>query len=315
MRRLVIIGLLLGTACGGGNGQPSSEVSVVATTSVLGDVVANLVGDDARVEVIMPVGADPHDFEPSAQQAELLRQADLVVVNGLGLEEGLVDLIEAAEQEGANILELAPLLDPLPFAGHAEDEHQEEAGESEADEEHGQGDPHFWQDPVRMAQAVEIIASRLAELETHLAPTEWNQRAAAYGTEILVAHATNEALLAAIPADQRKLVTNHEAFGYFADRYGFEIIGVVIPGGSTLGEPSAQDLAHLVEEMRHEGVRAIFAENTNPAALAEAVAAELGEAVTVVELYSDSLAEPGSPADTYIGLIEENARLVAEALT
>ncbi|HKX76370.1 MAG TPA: metal ABC transporter substrate-binding protein [Acidimicrobiia bacterium] len=316
MRRLVIISLLLGTACGGGNGQPSSEVLVVATTSVLGDVVANLVGNDARVEVIMPVGADPHDFEPSAQQAELLRQADLVVANGLGLEEGLIDLIEAAEQEGANILELAPLLDPLPFAGHGEDEHQGEAeGESESEEDHGLGDPHFWQDPVRMAQAVEIIASRLAELETDLAPSEWSERAATYGTEILAAHAANEALLAAIPVDQRKLVTNHEAFGYFADRYGFEIIGVVIPGGSTLGEPSAQDLAHLVEEMRHEGVRAIFAENTNPAALADAVAAELGEAVTVVELYSDSLAEPGSPADTYLGLIEENARLVAEALT
>jgi zinc/manganese transport system substrate-binding protein len=120
--------------------------------------------------------------------------------------------------------------------------------------------------------------------------------------------------LSPIPPEARKIVTNHEASGYFADRYGFEIIGTVIPGGSTLAEPSAADIADLVNELREEGVTAIFAENTNPTVLAETVAAELGSEVEVFELYSDSLGEPGSGADTYIGMIRSNAETVATAL-
>ena len=287
---------------------------IVATTTILGDVVSNLVGDDGRVETIMPIGADPHDFEASAQQAALIREADLVIANGLGLEEGLVDLIASAEGEGANVLELAPLLDPLPFAGdHGHDEDGDEAAEPEDD--HGDDDPHFWQDPVRMAEAVRLIAQRLAELQIANPARDWSQRAETYAAEIMDAHAANESVLATVPIERRKLVTNHEAFGYFADRYRFEVIAVVVPGGSTLAAPSAGDLADLVEEMKHEGMRAIFAENTNPTALAEAVAAELDEQVTVVQLYTDSLGEAGSAASTYIGLITENARLVTEALS
>ncbi len=274
---------------------------IVATTSILGDVTANLVDQAASVETIMPPGADPHDFEPSARQAALMREADLLVVNGLGLEEGLSDVIGAAAADGVTVLELAPLLDPLPFAAGSE------GGKDSLD-------PHVWQDPVRMATAVELIAESLTGLDTGRSGDDWTIRAARYQAEIMATHEEIEGWLAPIPPQDRKIVTNHEAFGYFAARYGFTIIGVVIPGGSTLAEPSPGQLADLIEMIENEGVRAIFAENTDPTLIAEAVAEELGEQVAVIELYTDSLGPPGSPAGTYLGMLRENARLIAQAL-
>jgi len=310
---LASLALLL-AACGGSSestAQPADGLAVVATTSVLGDVVRNVVGDAATVEVLMGPGSDPHEFQPSARQAESIRTADLVVAVGLGLEEGLIDVIEA---EGANVLELADMLDPIPFAEHGEETEADEGAHPEEEDElgHGGEDPHFWQDPTRVATAADLIAERLAGID---ASTDWVANADAYADELRTVDAEIEQELAAIPEDRRKIVTNHEAFGYFADRYGFEIIGVVIPGGSTLAEPSASDLADLVAELEEEGVTAIFAENTNPSALADAVAAELGTEVQVYELYSDSLGEPGSVADTYVGMIESNAATILEALS
>ncbi len=290
---------------------------VVATTSVLGDVVRNIVGDAATVEVIMGIGADPHDFEASAQQVAAIQGADLVISNGLGLEEGLIDIIETVEAEGKPVLELADMLDPIPFADpHGDDEGHSDEEEGHSDEEeghsdHGDEDPHFWQDPARMAVAVELIADQLTELDGSI---DWHAGADAYAAELAALDTEIEGMLAGVPEDQRKIVTNHEAFGYFADRYGFEVIGTVIPGGSTLAEPSAADLSDLVAEIQEEGVTAIFAENTNPSALAEAVAGELGTEIEVYALYSDSLGEPGTPAETYIGMIRANAETVATAL-
>lgn len=288
-----------------GGADPSGEpLMVVATTSVLGDVVRNIVGDAATVEVIMGIGADPHDFEASAQQVAAIQGADLVVANGLGLEEGLIDIIETAEAEGKPVIELADLLDPIPFT-------EGEDHSDEGEQGHGDQDPHFWQDPSRMATAVDLIADQLTAIDGSI---DWHVRADAYAAELTALDAEIEVLLAGIADDQRTIVTNHEAFGYFADRYRFEVIGTVIPGGSTLAEPSAADLADLVGEIEEEGVTAIFAENTNPSALAEAVAGELGTEIGVYELYSDSLGEPGSPAGTYIGMIRANAETVAAAL-
>jgi zinc/manganese transport system substrate-binding protein len=311
-RKRIGIGILLATlvvtACADqpSDGPDQPGLLVIATTTVLGEVLQNLVGEAGRVETLMQVGADPHDFEPSARQAASLREADLVVINGEGLEQGFMDVIAAAEQDGANILEIAPRLDPLPFAP----EHQEREGE--AGPGSGGHDPHFWQDPVRMARAVDIIGPELAELAGEGVGAEILARADSYRDQILAAHEEIVSILTRI--ENRKMVTNHEASGYFAARYDFEVIGVVIPGGSTLAEPSPAEIADLVDVIRTQGVRAIFAENTNPALLAEAVAAELGEEVAVVELFSDSIGPLGSPAGTYLGMIEENARRVAEAL-
>ena len=313
LRIKLLVGLVLViAACGEADadgpqaGAEDSGLLVVATTNILGDVVGEIVGDAGRVEVIVGPGVDPHDFQPSAADAELLRTADLVVANGLGLEGDLVDVIEAAEGDGANVVEIADQLDPIPFA--------EDAHEEEEEDEHGDEDPHVWQDPVRMIDGLGLIAAALTELDTDHPAGGWQERADAYAAEIQAVHETNETVLAAVPEERRKLVTNHEAFGYFADRYGFEIVGTVIPGGSTLAEPSAADLADLVHEIEEEGVPAIFVENTDPGRLAEVLSAELGGEIGVFELFSDSLGEPGSGADTYLGLIESNARIVAEAL-
>jgi len=284
------VALALG-ACG--DEAADDGLRVVATTSILGDLVQNVVGADASVEVLVPLGADPHDYQASAQQVAAIRDADLVVANGLDLEEGLSDVLESVTDDGANVLELAPLLDPIPFGG----------GDDQ--------DPHVWFDPIRMAEAAGIIAGGLTEIDPAF---DWEARAGAYGTALEVLDADISETLSAIPEGNRVLVTNHDALGYFAARYGFEIAGTVIPSGTTLAEPSSAELAALVEEIQRRGVQAIFAETTEPSTLADAIAAEAGEAVQVVELYTGSLGEAGTGADTLIGMLRTNAQLIAAAL-
>lgn len=296
--QLRVVGVMLvlaATACAGSDGatEEDPKIAVVATTTVLGDVVANVAGEHATVEVLLPIGADPHDYQASAQQVAAIESADMVVANGLGLEEGLGDVLEAAAGDGANVYEVAPLLEPLPF---------------------GDGstlDPHVWLDPVRMAEAARLIATELATID---GAVDWDASASAYSERLLASDADIEATLAVIPAERRKLVTNHDALGYFADRYGFTVVGVVIPGGSTLAEPSPAELAALVNTIESERVPAIFTELGETSALAGALAAESAGDVAVVELQVGSLGEEGTEAETLIGMLVENARLIADAL-
>lgn len=308
------ISALVLASCGGagddGGDSGDSRLTVVATTTILGDVVSSVVGEDARVEVLTPVGADPHDFRPSARQVAALSQADLVVSIGLGLEEGLEDVLDSAVGDGVEVLELAPLLDPIPFGSP---DHQEESDDhdDESDDHEDGVDPHVWMDPLRMAEAARIIATRLSTLDPS---TDWTEQAELYAAELVDADEEIAEILSSVPASQRRLVTNHDSLGYFATRYGFEVVGVVIPGGSTLGEPSSERLANLIEVMRREGVKVLFAETTHPSALADAVADELGGDVRVVELFSGSLGEPGSGAENLVEMLVTNAERVAEAL-
>ncbi|HEX6286993.1 MAG TPA: metal ABC transporter substrate-binding protein [Acidimicrobiia bacterium] len=309
-RRRTVTGLLLGltivlAACGSPGTGGADDLTIVATTSIWGDVVSQLVGDDAEVEVLIPRGSDPHDYQTSSSQVATLHAADLVIANGLGLEEGLHDVLESAKSDGVAVFEVGPLLDPLPFSG--EDDHE---GDEESEESHDE-DPHVWLDPQRVSTAADFIAQRLAEIEPSV---DWQARANEYVAELEQTDSQIATTLAAVPDSDRKLVTNHDALGYFADRYGFEVIGVVIPGGSTLSDPSSAALAALVAEIEHEGVHAIFAETTQPTRLAEAVAAEVGSDVSVVELYTGSLGEPGSGAETLVGMLLTDTTLIADAL-
>jgi zinc/manganese transport system substrate-binding protein len=317
--RWVVAGIgaaLVLTAAGCGDGAAPttsmggcSSVDVVATTSILGDVVRNVAGDAVRVEVLIPPGADPHSFAPSASQAAALRRADLVVANGLGLEEGLHEVLEAAAADGVVVVEAASFVEALPLA--------EEAGEADAGVEDGHEpgslDPHIWTDPRRMISVASGLGEALAAADPACA-TAYRAAAGAYARDLAALDAEVEATLTAIPPDQRKLVTSHHAFGYFAARYGFQVIGVIIPGGATLSAPSPADLAGLVEVMRAAGVRVIFAETTQSADLANALAAELGEGVQVVSLFTGSLGEPGSGAETYLAMQRLNAERIAAAL-
>ncbi|MEE8406361.1 MAG: metal ABC transporter substrate-binding protein, partial [Acidimicrobiia bacterium] len=273
-----VLSLLVLTACGDDEIEANHGLTVVVTTTVLGDLVRNVVGADATVEVLVPTGADPHDYQASSRQVAQINRASLVVANGLGLEQALIDVLRAAERDGANVLEIAPLLDPIPL---------------------GSGlDPHVWLDPGRMGEAARVVAEEMAKVDASI---DWSSRAEAYDIELDITHRRIESILETVPEDSRKLVANHDSLGYFAAVYGFEVVGIVIPGGSTLGAPSSKGLAKLVGVIEEEGIHAIFAETTEASLVAASVAAEVGHEVEVVDLYTGSLGEPGSGADTLIG--------------
>lgn len=300
---LAAVLMLALAACGDSGGTPADPAAdvaaplmLVATTSILGDVAANIVGDDGTVTVLVPVGADPHDYQASSRQVAAIQGADLVVANGLLLEEGLTDVLERAAADGANVLELGDRLDPLPF--------ESEAG--------GDADPHIWLDPARMADGARLIGAALAAIDPAI---DWSGRAEAYAAELMAADEQIRATLAVIPAGDRKLVTNHDSFGYFADRYDFTVVGVVVPGGSTLAQPSSAELSALVAKLVETGVPAIFAETTESTALADAMAAETDTDVQVVELFTGSLGEPGGGADSLIGMLLTNAERITAALS
>lgn len=298
-RRLFgVIALLAGFAPAACDSAPADagKPLVVVSTTVLGDLVTVVAGGEADVEVLLPIGVDPHDFQPSAQQIGRIASADLVVLNGLGLEERLADAITGAVGSDVPVLEVADAVDPLPWSAAAD-------GTSL--------DPHVWLDPVRMADAAGLVANALAAIDPN---GDYSTRGADYAATLLGTDREIVQILASIPAERRLLVTNHEAFAYFAARYGFEVVGVVIPGGSTLAEPSSAELAALVAVIRDRAVPAIFAETTQPTDLARAIAAEAGTAVAVVELFSESLGESGTPAATLTGMLLENARRIAAAL-
>ena len=279
----------------------------------------------------MPPGSDPHVFEPSAQQLVQMQQADLIVTNGGGLEAQLDSALDEAERTGVPVFRAIDHVDTLTFdgAGHAEDadgdehahddEHSDEehSGDEHTDEgpedghAHGTVDPHFWTDPTRTAAVARALGDELTALagngDVAARAAEYAQRLEDMDTEI-------RAMLSALPQAQRTLVTNHQAFAYFADRYDFEVVGTVIPGVSTDAEPSAQDLEQLVTTISTQSVGAIFVESTAPDQLARTLAQEVGSDVQVVELYSESLGEQGSEASTYLDMVRVNAGRISDAL-
>lgn len=308
---LVTTSALLLAGCSSTQETESSGASVVVTTSILGDVTREIVEcGGGEVTVLMPIGADPHDFSASSEQVASMATADLVVVNGLGLEAGLEDTIANAVSDGANIFEVAPLLDPIEFG--TSDHAGEHAHSDEEPHDHGGLDPHFWFDMTRMATAAQLIGAELTKATGNEAYTDCANTTA---EEIRAAEVDVRATLESVPADGRVLVTDHEALGYLADKYGYEVAGTVIPAGSTLAQPSSADLASLVEVINTEGVPAIFANSSEPSSLAEAVAAETGADIAVIPLYVESLGGPDSPASTYLDLMRTNAQLIADGLT
>jgi zinc/manganese transport system substrate-binding protein len=266
-----------------GAGVDGGRPSIVVTSNILGDIVTMVAGDAADVEVLLPLGVDPHEFAPSTRQAEAMADADLLVVNGAGFEAGLDDAIEGAGEV-------------FTFT-----EHIDLLGE----------DPHVWTDPTRLVPAVEALAEALVDAGSDPAVTE---RAAAYVDQLEAVDAEIGALLADLPDERRVLVTNHEVLGYFADRYDFEVVGAVIPSLTTGAEPSAADIEDLAEVIEAEGVPAIFGETSSPSALAEALAETVGGEVEVVELFTESLGEPGSGAETYLDLLRTDAQRIHDAL-
>lgn len=307
---LLAVLTLIASGCAVSSPNDHPGVTVVATTTIWADVATHVVGDDGSVTSLMPVGADPHGFQASSAQVASMISADLVVVNGLGLEVGLLDVLEMAQADGANVLEVGLAADPIGLT--EEPETCEPVPASTDAEEMFLCDPHVWMDPDRVALAATAIADALREIDDSV---DWHARARAYGEELQAAAQVIERTLAPIPKADRKLVTNHDSFGYFAGRFDLEVFETVIPSGSSLADPSSGELAGLVAAMRDAGVHVVFAETTNPTRLAHAVAAEVGDDVQVVELFTGSIGGPGSGADSLVGMLVTNAELIADALT
>lgn len=291
--------------------EDGRTLRVVATTSIIGDVVGQVGGEAIELTTLMEPGEDPHSYEPSTADLTRVADADVIFINGWDLEEGLVDDL-------ANIAGDAPLtpisanITPLAFGAHEE---EADGGSEEEAQGHEAADPHVWLDPqlvMQWVQNVEMVLSSLDPERTQV----YEANAAAYEEELAALDARMEEALGQIPPERRKLVTNHDSLAYFARRFNFEVVGTVIPGASTVSEPSAQALAALVERMREEEVCTIFAETTANARLAETVAAELEgcEEVQVLSLYTGALGEPGSGADSYVGMMEGNLEVIVEGV-
>ena len=303
--------LIAGVVLGGcGSESSSSEPGVpaiVATTSIWADITANVACDGlADVETITPLGGDPHSFEPSLRDRATMEDADLIVANGLMLEESLDDTIRAVENDGVTVLHVGEELDPLPIA----DLH--EGHDSDDGHDHGDSDPHVWFDPVRVSAAVPVIAAALAD--AGLDPAALDACSAAYQAELRRLDDDVAAIVAPLPVEQRVLVTNHDSLEYFADRYDFDVVGTVIPSSSSLAETNAADLDELAGLVEQSGVPAIFAETQHSTSDAEAIADRVGD-VEVVSLLTGTLGEPDSAAGTYVGWLRQNAQTIVDALT
>lgn len=364
-----------------------AAVEVVASHSILADVARQVAGDNAEVRSLIPVGADPHAYIPSPSDLTAVAEADLLIINGAGYEETLLEAIESAG-EMANLVLASACVEVRPFGAslhheddHAEaheDDHAEEHEDDHADEHdddhaeehddhademnessacdahdaefaaivgeeegehahfmtlgraedincggshgqndehaHGEGacDPHLWMDPHNVIYWVLQVRDALSAQDQENAAA-YAANAAAYVQELVALEA--DFILPALmdlPAEKRVLVTSHESAGYLATTFGFELITTVVPGMSTMVEPSARDVAALIDVVRDEGVPAIFGDPFAPQAIMSTIAAETG--VNLVGLYSDTLSDAEGPAATYLDYMRYNVRTIVSAL-
>ncbi len=330
--------------------QDGSRPTVVASTTIWADITTAITCNGlVDVETLIPVGADPHVFEPSLADRARLDEASLIVANGLGLEESAIDTIEAAEGDGTPVFEMADHVETIELGvtsdehgdeegGEHGDEHGDEEGGEHGDEEGGEhsdeegdehsdeegdehsehghdgDDPHIWFDPTRVSAALPALSDSLVE-ELGLDSAEIEVCVEEYQAELAEIDEEIVELTETIPVDGRILVTNHDSLGYFANRYGFEIIGTVIPSPSTLAESNPADLESLALDIEQTGVPAIFTDEQSSSDDAMALVDRLDGDVAVVTLYTGSVGSSDTGADTYTGLLRTNATLITEALS
>ena len=279
-----------GTGDGGGGG---GGLRVVATTTQVADLAANVGGDRVQVTSLLKPGIDAHDYEPSPADIDAIARADLVVQNGVGLEEWLGDTIESSG-----------------FAGPVVDASQG----VRLRQVDGEADPHIWQDPGNAQRMAANIERGLAAAEPADA-TAFAANLTAYTKELEALDAEVERQIDSLA--NKKLVTNHDAFGYYIDRYGLELVGSVIPSFDSSAELSGRDIRDLVAKVRATGAKAIFSETSLPPRAAETIGREAGVKVVVGAdaLYGDALGPPGSDGDTYLKMIRHNTATIVENLS
>ena len=285
------LGLLL-SACGDSGDASGAAVHVTATTPQVADFVREVGGDRVAVDQILSPSSDPHEYEPRPSDAATLADADLVVSSGGDLDSWLGQVVDAS---GTDATELT-LID------HVETRTVD-----------GETDPHWWLDPRNTELAVGAIADALAEADPDGA-AGYRRRADAYLKELRDLDSSIAACMSAIPAPERKLVTSHDALGYYADRYGIEVIGAAIPSLSTQGQASAGETADLVDTIKRTGVSTVFPEEGTSAKLERAIADEAGAKVGG-ELWTDTLGPDGSDGATYVEAMRSNTAKLADGFT
>ncbi len=291
--------LVLLTACQPPAATPAGEMKVVATTSIVADVVRQIGGDAFTVSTLLPPNAEPHNFQPSPRDMAMVQNASIIFANGAGLEEFLQPLIENAGAK-ARVIAVSDGIQLL----------EAPAGEADGEDAHT-GDPHTWVDPNNVMVWVENIRAALVELDPANAAI-YQANAERYTASLKELDSWVVEQVALIPAANRTLVTDHLVYGYFAARYGFEQIGAIIPGFSTSSSPSAQDLAKIEQAIRGHNVRAIFISDAVTPTLAQRVSDDTG--VQLVRLYHESFSESGGPAATYLDMVHYNVSAMVAAL-
>lgn len=296
---IILSAALAGCGDAGGDGD-DDRIVLVASTSIIGALVQEVGGEHLDIETLIDSNVDPHSFEMTPGDIRTLAEADLVLINGFGLDDYLIDDVENVG-DGAKVVVVTVGIEPR---GAGDADHSEH--------DHSDVDPHVWQDPLRVKIMVANIADALADVDPDNAQ-EYRDNAEAYQETLDETHEQIQGLIDEIPAERRKIVTNHDAFGYFADRYGLQIVGTVIPGSSSDADPSAGDIANLIELIEENKVTAIFAEALIDPKVAEALASDAGVRI-VYGLYSDQVGEAGSGVETVHGMLLANAEKISEAL-
>jgi zinc/manganese transport system substrate-binding protein len=308
---LLLLTLLFGAAvgCGSDDGESGSGPTVSASTGIWADVTEQIAGDDASVEQVIPDATSPHDFQLSAEDRASIEDSVLLVYNGADLEAGLpIDEIDVPKFAVTD--HVGELL-PFEEAGeHAPDEEEHTPGEEEhaGEDEHGGLDPHVWMDPSRVAAALPALADALAEADPDHADG-YRSRAASYATELRELDAEIEQQAGSIPPQNRKLVTSHDAMGYFADRYGLEVLATPFPASGPEAEASAQTIKEVEDAIRSSRVPTVFAQETDDPEVLERIARETG-----VSIEEHLLVEAPGEAGSYVGMLREDAELLRTGL-
>jgi len=286
---VVVLGLLASGCRSSGEGGPE----VVATTTHVADLTRNVAGNRVEVAGILEASSDPHDYEPAPSDATAIAEAKLVVTSGGEVDEWVEELIESSggKAETVSLLGSAPITRTLE----------------------GDTDPHWWQDPRNAAAAVSTIRDELAATDPEGADA-YERNAAAYIRRIEQTDRLVSKCIESAPKGARKLVTSHDSLGYFADRYGIEVIGSAVPALSTQAQPSTGETAGLIELLEEEDVRAVFPEAGLVGDLEQAIADEAGAEIGDA-LYADALGEEGTPGDTYLGTLTANATALVEGFS
>jgi ABC-type Zn uptake system ZnuABC Zn-binding protein ZnuA len=289
------LGFVMLAACGGGTPTAvDGRVKVLATTSIVGDVVARVGGDGISLTLLLPVGTDPHGFSPRPQDAAALAEADIIFANGAGLEGFLPALLESAGAAN-KVVEVSAGIELLPLPG----------GDKPA------GDPHTWMDPNNVLIWTQNITTALSSADPAHA-SDYEANAATYAASLQDLDAWIRSEVTQVPAANRVLVSDHAVLGYFATRYGFTQAGTITGSFSSEAAPSARELAALEDKIRSDGVKAIFVTEASNQALAGQVAKDTG--IQTIWLYHASLTEVTGPAPTYLEFMRYNVTAIVKAL-